>query len=643
MDYFKNLNAAIERYLSIKKTDYAILINGDWGSGKTFYFKHNIYDIIEKFKDKKYKYIYVSLYGTNNFEEITKSIIWKAATGKKGIGPKTKFLFGKLFSVVSDFGFNKFGINDNPLKKYINKIFGISLENLDLENIVLCFDDLERSHISPNKVFGYINDFVEHENIKTFIIGHEEKLEEIFIKDNIERKWNIAIDWINLTSEKDGDELSLDYVNKTINEIFSEYNFYNQIKEKLIGKTIDFKPESGYYDEVVLDNIISNFEDSNYKQLILENKTEITKIFDLNEHNIRSLKHSLDDFYLIYKELNNLDDKLMEKIFYFAVVCTFENKNKDIDLKKVKKVSYSEVYTSYLFETNSVNKDAKEFFNKYISEGIEFEKMNTIINYVMTGYLNIDLFHKEIDQLKAEKIKSNFELVEQFWKLDDEKFKSVLESLTKEIKEGKYKLSKYPQILKKYLTLHKLGLLNLSLEELEQLFRDGIKKSLMNNEPENFVDAIIFQSERLDPKYNELYEKIVKILKEKNEEFKKKNYKEDIDEILEDKKEYETLRDFMQSMNNYADFYLYVDNEKLTQYFKEKNNEELNNIINLLIDKIEKLQIDKDNFDKSEEIKEKLVKLKEEIDREFDFNNPRLSTATIKRLYNAINKKLNKI
>ena len=47
----------------ISNTDYALLIDGKWGSGKTYYVKNILIPLIEK--DKKYKPIYISLNGLN--------------------------------------------------------------------------------------------------------------------------------------------------------------------------------------------------------------------------------------------------------------------------------------------------------------------------------------------------------------------------------------------------------------------------------------------------------------------------------------------------------------------------------------------------------------------------------------------------
>ncbi|KXS48704.1 MAG: KAP P-loop domain-containing protein [Halanaerobium sp. T82-1] len=627
MEYLKNINESIKRYLEIDKTDYAILINGSWGSGKTYYFQNNIEKIIDRIEDKDYKYIYISLYGINNLEEINQSIIWQAATNKEGFKPKAKFFGGKFASFASSVVSNRLGATENPIKDLIDQI-----SEINLDDVVLCFDDLERSHITPNKIFGYINDFVEHQNIKTFVIGHEKKLEEIFIKENIENKWDIALNWIDLNKAKDGKKVSKKDINKEIKDIFSEYNFYKQIKEKLIGKTIDFRPKDGYYETIVLDNIISNFEDDNYKKFILKNKTEIIKIFKSNKYNIRSLKHALDDFYIIHEEVEGkISSDFLNKIFYFALICTFENKNPKVEIEEIKKVTYDDVYTSYLFESDEVSEDVQVFYTKYFDKGIEFEKINSIVDYIITGYLNIDLFNEEISYLKEQKSKTTLDLMQQFWKLSDQKFEESLSLLTQELKDGEYRLSTFPQVYKIYATLHNMELLDLNFEELKELFIDSIDKSIEKNSSEDFIESSFIPGERISQKYNDFYKELKKIIKNKNQELKKVEDKEKIDNILNSNHVYDGLRDFIRKTNNIRDFHLYVDNEKLVVKLKELCNEDLNNIVNLIVHKTKEIEID-------DKIKTKLIKLKELIYAKFDFDDKKLSTATIKRLYDKIEK-----
>lgn len=76
----------VDKYLVTKPTDYALLINGAWGSGKTFFFKN---DIHKKITQHRLKPIYISLYGVNDTNDITKKIFFEvnsvlgSAAGKK--------------------------------------------------------------------------------------------------------------------------------------------------------------------------------------------------------------------------------------------------------------------------------------------------------------------------------------------------------------------------------------------------------------------------------------------------------------------------------------------------------------------------------------------------------------------------------
>ena len=71
-----DLVESILDYIRADYTDYAIMINGEWGSGKTYFWNHKIRNKIEamQINGKKYTTIYMSLYGISNLEEISKKI-----------------------------------------------------------------------------------------------------------------------------------------------------------------------------------------------------------------------------------------------------------------------------------------------------------------------------------------------------------------------------------------------------------------------------------------------------------------------------------------------------------------------------------------------------------------------------------------
>ena len=72
----EDLVESILDYVRSDYTDYAVMINGEWGSGKTYFWNHKIRKKIESMQlnGKRFTTIYMSLYGISNLEEISKKI-----------------------------------------------------------------------------------------------------------------------------------------------------------------------------------------------------------------------------------------------------------------------------------------------------------------------------------------------------------------------------------------------------------------------------------------------------------------------------------------------------------------------------------------------------------------------------------------
>ena len=68
----EDLVESILDYIRADYTDYAIMINGEWGSGKTHFWNNKIRNKIESMQlnGKRYTTIYMSLYGISNLNII---------------------------------------------------------------------------------------------------------------------------------------------------------------------------------------------------------------------------------------------------------------------------------------------------------------------------------------------------------------------------------------------------------------------------------------------------------------------------------------------------------------------------------------------------------------------------------------------
>ena len=86
MDRLKDVDQMVLDYINASSTDYAIMLTGAWGAGKTFYWKNALKQSIEeidspvkiKGNNVKYKAVHVSLFGVENLN----SLIMRIARAK---------------------------------------------------------------------------------------------------------------------------------------------------------------------------------------------------------------------------------------------------------------------------------------------------------------------------------------------------------------------------------------------------------------------------------------------------------------------------------------------------------------------------------------------------------------------------------
>lgn len=158
----KHIAENLKYYLTLNKSEHAILLTGKWGSGKTFF----INNFIKENTKDKVEFIKISLFGLTKLSSINNKIIFKLLSIKEkgffgdvaNIGVKVLDSFGKKLNL---------SIQDVPIEQIINK--------LDKEFIFI-FDDLERTNIPISEILGYINYFIEQSNFKVIIIVNENEI-----------------------------------------------------------------------------------------------------------------------------------------------------------------------------------------------------------------------------------------------------------------------------------------------------------------------------------------------------------------------------------------------------------------------------------------------------------------------------------
>ena len=150
------------------------------GVGKTYFFDNTLSEKIEETSIKeneniKYKPIRVSLSGVTSIDDIERRIVAE--------------LYPKLNKGLSKGkGAIKLLLSIPKIKEYIPEFPNSDVIGSETDNLVICFDDLERrsKNFSIDSLIGYINNLTENSNLKIIIIGNTDKIKESF--DEIKEK-----------------------------------------------------------------------------------------------------------------------------------------------------------------------------------------------------------------------------------------------------------------------------------------------------------------------------------------------------------------------------------------------------------------------------------------------------------------------
>ena len=123
----------MKHYINLKiSPEYALLISGKWGTGKTFF----INNYLEKESHKEIKFIKISLFGIKSINEIHKQIIFQLIGTEEG--SLANSLMQISTSILDALGKKiNLGINDIPIEQVLKTLTKKldKLENKELEKM----------------------------------------------------------------------------------------------------------------------------------------------------------------------------------------------------------------------------------------------------------------------------------------------------------------------------------------------------------------------------------------------------------------------------------------------------------------------------------------------------------------------------
>jgi len=549
----QNLDEIVDEYLR-RETDFALMITGKWGVGKTYYYNTVLEPKISKTptyvnNSKTYKPVFISLFGIKSIEDIQTEIFLALVPLLKNKVIKLTGNIGHAL-IKGIMRLHQLGEMDD----YISEIKKSKKDWINFSELVLCFDDLERlsKEFNLEELIGYINSLVEKENVKILIIANEDKIEDP--------------------------------------------KFFT-LKEKVIGNSIEFNMDiNNSYDSL----IGTKFKGSpTYYKFLKEKKTVVLDFFRMGTTNLRILNFCLTYFQTIFSEISTLPNKekalkemqneILENLLKFTISISIEYregnkisfaKRENLDIKWGSSYDLlkamapeNKVYSAH---KKKVKKEFREIFLEKYYTNYGYVFYNSVYDYITGG--SVFKINDLVQQLKAfynivdNKILPQYEILNslnfQQWSLLSEKeYRERTKKMLKYSDNGDYDIGAYLNVF--YLASRFNNPFHSNLHNLEKRIIKGMKRGKSRYKYVPMLDSyLMIDNNSRTHEFNlRIKEAALKI----NEHLRKDNEVSDYKKLEE--LFYSELGMFISKVSNYSnkfeinDKYLY---EPVFKYFSPR-------------------------------------------------------------------------
>lgn len=442
-----HLTSYLNEYLIMNTPQFAVMITGKWGCGKTFYIKN----CIEEWSKDKIKTgddsivlkpIYISVNGLNSVSAVVRKIktVLYPVLYSKGARVAKKVAFTALQILTK----SKVDLDDDGTGEDLNSLLDaegiLEIFKSDTDTIkgnrVLIIDDVERCKIPLDELFGFVNGIVEHSNSKVILICDEVKLSEV----------------------ADKERLSVQYKN---------------FKEKLVGQTFTLAVDYA--------GVAGCFIDAKKSTAITSNKSLIVELFVASKcENLRLMRHCLIDVERFFEQLPKDVEKnpnykgFVTNVVAYLVITSLECRYGNEKIKH---------YQSYSFGEKE-RADAREIEAKYnaILERYQlYNSMYTIpvsylIEFIQNGYLGSPSYVLSGCRMLRSQSLTDWEKLWRCNKLENDEFTRILNKEKKRFYGRKldfvFEVAHLAGIL---LSLEKRGLVKLSRNHVVSVAKANIR------------------------------------------------------------------------------------------------------------------------------------------------------------------------
>ena len=437
---------AILQYLKRPATDYAYMITGPWGSGKTYFWKNTVVPILKTdnyWNDSTRPIpVYISLYGLKELSAVMNLIY--ISTNPKLVKSASWISFpirigAKLF-------------NRDKAYEELQKIGSWFMQLFEKKQILICFDDIERCECNLQEILGVINEYSEHYGLKVVLLCNEEILEA------------------------------------------NEQN-YRTTKEKAVRITRKFAGNA----DTVLAALISDYSyDPVFHPYLIKNQNRIKELFNKsNLSNFRILKYSLHMLSTSYGALtrNSKNDISWQELLIDTLLpVIFEHQSgkmssedAQIFLTEGTQLLYSQMIARKMSRNNNSSGEEddtsvlEKFQTKYELSPLSKQTLKSpaLAKFILEGSLDNDMLYGEINFIqnnKSPEFISAINFMENSYALSDVDFDAGVNSTLKALRNGEFNdWETLLKIARNLSSCQKYGFIK-GLEPFREAIREGINK-----------------------------------------------------------------------------------------------------------------------------------------------------------------------
>lgn len=477
----EELLSEIKYYVGNKFYNYAVMIDGAWGSGKTHFVKQVL---LPELRKETKPSIYISLYGVRNIGELSKQIYIEFLLKDKADKINTTLLAGAtealdvVSGLISPFigKYSDIEIKEKKIQNLVQKI-------IPIKDCILIFDDLERCNCPMKEILGYINGFVEQAGMKILIIANQDELkqkmdaqsmalqlkavlgedEKLDFEDKQEKEIYNLLAGKN-TQEEGTKRVSIEEALKRVSQVFKQPSEYERIREKIIGSIYYYRPNMK---KVMRQLIENNFSYGEIGRSQLEKNLNYLADYMEKEHHV-----NFRTFQFFLLKMNGLFSEIKAE--------TYENQ--DVVYKKLIQACW---YACIMFKEGSLN-DIWGRNQEYSNTG-EF-RIRSIEEYVQYSILDqgIKKLLKKFDDEETEKIRNQNDPINGLqydWIVSTEKtVRERMDDVIKNACTGKYGIVSYDRIQQIFLQIYQAGFEITYVERLTDAMCISIQDGKANGE-----------------------------------------------------------------------------------------------------------------------------------------------------------------